>query len=154
MTKFRSKPGNVQTSEERELAELGIQFKANPVNRTALAGSNPITKRIARPQLTIPQSPALHKPRGPAPRQPSPPRIIKANPITEYDRFEPSLPHRAIRPVDYELPGDEISRRKRQELAEMRKKEEEENRRMKRFVAKPILDEYPDVSFRRSVLLQ
>lgn len=126
--------------------ELGVKFRANPINHGVL--NNPVTRRRGntKPQLTIPMSPAIHKPKGPAPLPPSPPRIIKANPIPEYAPFVPSLPHRAIVPEEVALPGDEISRRRRQELEEQIRKEQEENRRKRRFIAQPLPDDFPDVS--------
>lgn len=128
LTKLRTKPA-IPTSEERELAELGIKPK-----------SNTITKRSGPRGPTIPKSPALHKSRPVAPQPPSPPRVIRANPIPEYQKFEPHLPHRATKPVDFELPGEEISRRKREQLEEQRRREEAEIRRMRHFVAQPIPD--------------
>ncbi|KAI9030395.1 hypothetical protein DFJ74DRAFT_748377 [Hyaloraphidium curvatum] len=140
LTKLRTKPTHIPTAEERELAEIGPRFRAHPVNHAVLVGPNPVTKR-SRPTLTIPQSPAIHKPRPPAPRPPSPPRVIRANPIPDVAPFEPQLPRRAVLPADFELPGDEISRRKREEAEAERRRQSEEARKARRFVARALPDD-------------
>ncbi|KAJ1548050.1 hypothetical protein HK405_004330 [Cladochytrium tenue] len=92
--------------------------------------------------LTVPQSPAIHKPAPPAPRAPSPPRVIRANPIRlPAEPFEPRHEPRApVVPADVRLPGDELRARRLREFEEAVKREAEEAERARRFRARPMRD--------------
>ncbi|KNC96979.1 uncharacterized protein SPPG_07797 [Spizellomyces punctatus DAOM BR117] len=149
LTKLRKKTHTVPSREEQELAELAkIQpFKAKPVDRKILASDRPIgVPAVPKSAPTIPQSPAITKPRPPPAPEPSPPRIVKANPIPKkiFQPFEPVVEHRVIVPPEFSLPGDEISRRKKIEFEERVKREKEEEERAKQFRAYPLPYDEPD----------
>ncbi|KAI9002732.1 hypothetical protein BC832DRAFT_593458 [Gaertneriomyces semiglobifer] len=149
-TKMRTKAPTVPSKEEIEIEEMRKiePFKAKPVDKKILATDRPLGVPIVpRPQPTVPQSPAITKPRAPAPRPPSPPKIVKANPIRKgvFQPFEPKIEHRVVvAPVEFRLPGDEISRRKREEFEEKLRKMKEEEERAKQFYAQPLPVDDPD----------
>ncbi|KAL2919499.1 hypothetical protein HK105_201146 [Polyrhizophydium stewartii] len=147
-TKLRSKPSkSLPTQEEREEEELRQMehFKAKPVNKRILLADGPLgVPEVPRPALTVPMSPAITKPKPPPERPPSPERVVKAHPIPDLEHpFQPRIEHRKIEPVDFELPGDAISRRKHQEFLAAVEKEKAERERERRFVAHPILSDVP-----------
>ncbi|KAJ3178246.1 Protein tpx2 [Gaertneriomyces sp. JEL0708] len=141
---------SVPSKEEIEIEEMRKiePFKAKPVDKKILAGERPLGVPIVpRPQPTIPQSPAITKPRAPAPRPPSPPKIVKANPIRKgvFQPFEPKIQHRVVvAPAEFRLPGDEISRRKREEFEEKLRKMKDEEEQAKQFHAQPLPVDDPD----------
>ncbi|KAJ3415029.1 hypothetical protein HDV05_005674 [Chytridiales sp. JEL 0842] len=143
MTKHRIKHGEALSTEERIAAEMASMqnFKAKPVDKRVLEGAPIGIPQVEKAPLTVPMSPAIQKPKPPAPRPPSPPKVIKANPIRLPEQpFQPVIEHREIKPLDFHLPGDDISERKRREFEEELKKKAEEEERMRNFVARPILD--------------
>ncbi|KAI8808268.1 hypothetical protein BJ742DRAFT_286314 [Cladochytrium replicatum] len=136
-TKHRPKVPLPPSTEERILEEVSKvpPFKAHPILESdGNLGVPPVAKR----PLTIPASPAIHKPKPPAPLPPPSPRVIKANPLRLVPPFEPKLEHRIVKPDDIELPGEEISEKKRREFEEKRRREEEEAARMREFHAQPL----------------
>ncbi|KAI9101159.1 hypothetical protein DFS34DRAFT_459004 [Phlyctochytrium arcticum] len=147
MTKFRTKPPSAPTREQLEEEELAaIQpFKAKPVDPRILAPPKPPAPTLHKHLPTIPQSPAITKPTTTV-RPPSPPRIIKANPISKaiFQPFQPVIEHRTIAPGEFELPGDDISRKKKQEFQERLRQMEEEKARAAKFHARPLPSDTPD----------
>eukprot|EP00842_Homolaphlyctis_polyrhiza_P003859 jgi/Hompol1/4474/HPOL_001733-RA len=144
LTKMRAKPmAHIPTREEREEEEMrNMQhFKANPVNQTILKSNKPLGVPVLEPlPLTVPMSPAITKPKPRTERSPSPPKIIKANPIPDFDHpFQPKIEHRKVEPLDFSLPGDEISQRRRQELEQLLLRKEEELKALQKFKAQPIM---------------
>ncbi|KAI8914908.1 hypothetical protein DFJ77DRAFT_463908 [Powellomyces hirtus] len=148
LTKMRTKTHHVPSHEETELAELAkIQpFKAKPVDRHILH-SEPILPAVPRAPITVPESPHITKPRPAPARPPSPPRIPHARPVPTKvfeAPFEPQIHHRVITPVEYELPGDQISRKKKLEFEQRRREEEAREREQKQFHAQPLpFDDVP-----------
>ncbi|KAJ3041533.1 Protein tpx2 [Rhizophlyctis rosea] len=144
-TKLRTKTHAVPTTEERLLQELeNLQpFKAKPINTKILEKPVGVPKPPSH-DLTIPQSPAITKPRPLPPPPPSPPKIVKANPVRNLPVFEPVLEHRVLLPEQVKLPGDEISEKKRREFEEAKKKLQEEAEKQRRFRAQPLPDDEPD----------
>ncbi|KAI8825957.1 uncharacterized protein EV422DRAFT_514818 [Fimicolochytrium jonesii] len=150
LTKLRTKSHTVPSREEQELAELAKfqPFKAKPADPHILHADRPLgVPTVPRPLPTVPESPAISKPRAPQPRPPSPPRIIAARPVpkTIYEKpFEPQIQHRVIEPSSFELPGDEISRRKKMEFEARQREEEMRMRETKEFRAQPLpVDDIP-----------
>jgi hypothetical protein len=79
-------------------------------------------------ELTVPMSPAIQKPKPKAVKVPSP-VTIKANPVPDLSKpFQPKIEHRVLPEPEFSLPGDEILKRKRQELNEKLKKQEQEEK--------------------------
>jgi hypothetical protein len=103
--------------------------------------------RIKKPEATIPHSPAITKPK-PAPVvEDSPERIVRAKPYQPPAKtFQPQLAHRALPVPKFELPGDSISQRKKQEL-EAKRQQELEREKQNHFKAQPLPDlDIPAVS--------
>lgn len=95
--------------------------------------------RIKKPELTVPRSPAIHKPKSMPPPPPSPPRIIHANPIRlPEEPFQPKLEHRMIKPKDIRLPGDEAAARRKKEMENKIQREREEEELKRKFKAQPM----------------
>ena len=99
--------------------------------------------RVKKNALTIPHSPAIQKPHWAPPTDPSPPRVIKANPFKPVKPFQPKLDHRIIHPSSFKLPGEELSDRKKLALDQERKAKMEEERRWKEFRARGVPDSQP-----------
>ncbi|KAJ3278773.1 Protein tpx2 [Borealophlyctis nickersoniae] len=139
LTKLRKKIITVPSTQEMEEAEMQKTqpFRAQPLHRKILQRAVGIPER-AIAELTVPQSPAITKPRPLPARTPSPPKLVKANPIRHYPVFQPKLEHRATFPADYALPGEEISQRKRREFEEAMKQKQEEEENARRFKAQPL----------------
>ncbi|RUS26201.1 hypothetical protein BC938DRAFT_471081 [Jimgerdemannia flammicorona] len=142
LTKYRSKPTtSALSTEEREMQDIekAGHFKAHPVNRKIFESAGDLgVPRIKKPELTIPHSPAIHKPKPTPPPPPSPPRIIRANPIRlPEEPFQPKIEHRIIKPKDFHLPGDEAAARRKKEMEEKLKREREEEERKRNFKAQP-----------------
>jgi hypothetical protein len=55
------------------------------------------------------------------------------------------IEHRYIELPDFNLPGEEISKRKSQEIEERIRREREEMERMREFKAQPLPTDSPDV---------
>lgn len=93
----------------------------------------------ASKHLTVPMSPAIQKPKpkpGPAPE---PSKVIKANPLPDMSKaFVPIVEHRVIEPTNFELPGDGIHKKRREEIAQKLEQEENELARQRSFKANPI----------------
>ncbi|RUS21449.1 hypothetical protein BC937DRAFT_92666 [Endogone sp. FLAS-F59071] len=142
MTKYRVKSTTVLSTEEREIQEIekAGQFKAHPVNRKIFESSGDLgVPRIKKPELTVPRSPAIHKPKSMPPLPPSPPHIIHANPIClPEEPFQPKLEHRMIKPKDIRLPGDEAAARRKREMENKIQKEREEEELKRNFKAQPM----------------
>ncbi|KAI8909703.1 hypothetical protein EDD86DRAFT_144063 [Gorgonomyces haynaldii] len=140
-TRLRSKPVKIPTREERELEELQKikPVKARPLNRKILESNEPLGVPPPMKQpLTIPQSPAIHKP-GPKEIEPSPPRIVKANPVPDLSKpFQPQIETRKIVPDEFRLPGEEISQKKRSKIQQKLLEEQEEMEKAKQFHAQPL----------------
>ncbi|KAJ3024204.1 Protein tpx2 [Thoreauomyces humboldtii] len=140
---MRTKSHHIPSHEEAELAELAkIQpFKAKPVDHSILASNRPLLLPASRHLPTVPESPAITKPRPPPARPPSPERIVHARPVPRTVYQPPAEPQRERRPVtvpDFELPGDQISRKKRLEFEERQREEEEARKREREFHAQPL----------------
>ncbi|KAJ3175155.1 Protein tpx2 [Geranomyces variabilis] len=146
LTKMRTKPHHIPSREELELASLSaIQpFKANPLPSSILQAPAALPPPINTRPATIPCSPFITKPRALSslrPRSPSPDRIPHARPIPRQvieKPFEPVIEHRVMPVPEFELPGDQISRRKKEEFERRRKEEEEREREMRGFRAQPL----------------
>ncbi|KAH6599966.1 hypothetical protein BASA50_002650 [Batrachochytrium salamandrivorans] len=147
-TKYRIKPSkHIPTKGELEEEELQNyeKFKAKPINRRILAAKNPLgVPSVQKIALTIPMSPAISKPKPVKQRLLSPEKIIKANPIPDLDHpFAPKLVHRRIEPVEFSLPGDEISRRKNRDFLDAVQQENMELEVARHFQAQPIISKKP-----------
>ncbi|KXS21647.1 hypothetical protein M427DRAFT_130397 [Gonapodya prolifera JEL478] len=147
-TKMRQKPmARIPTLEERELAELQPEFRAKPLNKKILETSEPLGVPQKQPApLTVPESPAIQKPRPPPPRPETPQRHIKANPVPDLTKpdFQPVIEHRLVLPKPVKLPGDEITEKKRKEHEENVQKLQELERKAREFKARPLPDDEPD----------
>jgi hypothetical protein len=83
-------------------------------------------------------SPAIQKPKPKLVKAPSP-VTIKANPVPDLSKpFVPRIEHRLLPESDFALPGDEILKKKREELNEKLKKEAEEEKEKRKFKANPV----------------
>ncbi|RKO84603.1 hypothetical protein BDK51DRAFT_29204 [Blyttiomyces helicus] len=146
-TKMRTKSFKIPTTEEREEQMLAAlePFKAKPVDRKILESEAPIgVPKAKKLDITIPMSPALTKRRPAPPREPTPPPIIKANPIRHFAPFQPVIEHRLIQPDDFALPGEQISLHKMREFEDALRRKEEEERKARQFSAQPLPDDAPD----------
>ncbi|PKY41030.1 hypothetical protein RhiirA4_539297 [Rhizophagus irregularis] len=66
----------------------------------------------------------------PRTKSPSPPHVIKANPVPDYkEPYRPVIEHRLIELPMFSLPGEEISKRKSQEIKERIRQEKEKWKR-------------------------
>ena len=116
--------------------------------------------KIVKPELTVPVSPAIHKSRPrsakvtapPPPPPPAPPKRII--PVSYTKKPQPVIEHRKIVPVDFRLPGEEISARKKEIIAEQRKKEEQQTQQIRKCKANPLPDDLPDVSFQFNIIIE
>ncbi|KAJ3160103.1 Protein tpx2 [Geranomyces variabilis] len=146
LTKMRTKPHHIPSREELELASLSaIQpFKANPLPSSILQAPAALPPPTNTRPVTIPCSPYITKPRALSslrPRSPSPDRIPHARPIPRQvieKPFEPVIEHRVMPVPEFELPGDQISRRKKEEFERRKKEEEERERELRGFRAQPL----------------
>ncbi|KAJ3092019.1 Protein tpx2 [Quaeritorhiza haematococci] len=148
MTRLRAKQETIPTTEELELQKLkNVEpFKARPLNRKIFEASRPVGVPEPKKQaVTVPQSPAITKPKPPPEKEPSPPRIPKANPIRSYPAVEPVREHRFTEPEDFQLPGSEISERKKRQFEQKLEKEKAELEKARRFVAKPAVIKPPSL---------
>ena len=77
--------------------------------------------------------------------------IIKANPVVISKPFQPVIKHREIKPLDFKLPGDEISEKKKLKFEE---EQRAKNQSKFEFKAQPlrIVEDGP-VSYHARVLL-
>ncbi|KAI8617548.1 hypothetical protein BC830DRAFT_92125 [Chytriomyces sp. MP71] len=146
LTKVRVKQQNVKTSEEQLLEEIKSHppFKAQLVNKKVLTQPSLGVPPPQKHTPTIPQSPNFSKPRippPPPPKPPTPPKVIKAHPLPRpLKPFEPVVNHRFIVPAEVKLPGEEMRTRKLREFEEERRRIEEDEERVRRFVARPVPD--------------
>ncbi|CAB5369486.1 hypothetical protein RhiirA1_513442 [Rhizophagus irregularis] len=86
--------------------------------------------KVQKPKLTEPYSPAITKPKPPRTKSPSPPHVIKANPVPDYkEPNRPVIEHRLIELPMFSLLGEEISKRKSQEIKERIRQEKEKWKR-------------------------
>ncbi|KAI8589784.1 hypothetical protein BDZ88DRAFT_122154 [Geranomyces variabilis] len=146
LTKMRTKPHHIPSREELELASLSaIQpFKANPLPYSILQAPAALPPPTNTRPNTIPCSPFITKPRALSslrPRSPSPDRIPHARPVPRQvieKPFEPVIEHRVMPVPEFELPGDQISRRKKEEFERRKKEEEERERELRGFRAQPL----------------
>jgi len=144
-TKYRSKP-TVLSTEERVIKEIqDYRFRANPVDQKIFENGDIGIPKVQKPKPTEPHSPTITKPKPSRPKSPSPPRVIKANPVPDYkEPYRPVVEHRLIDLPDFSLPGEEISKRKSQEIEERIRREREELERMREFRAQPLPTDSPD----------
>ncbi|CAG8465700.1 12006_t:CDS:2 [Ambispora gerdemannii] len=147
LTKIRAKPTSVLPTEEREAIEAEKhEFRARPVNRRIFEFAGELgVPTIEKLIPTIPESPKITKPKPVPPRKPSPPHLVKANPVPDYDNpFRPVIEHRKLFPPEFSLPGDEITKRKVWDREERIKRDLEEQERARRFRAQPLPSDSPD----------
>ncbi|KAJ3293441.1 Protein tpx2 [Rhizoclosmatium sp. JEL0117] len=141
---FSLAQSSLKSTEEMELEEMtnAPKFKAHPVNKKILKEPHIGAPPPPKPALTVPQSPAISKPRPPppAPKPPSP--KIKANPIRYLGvkPFEPVLEHRRVVAADVKLPGEAVRERKLREFEEEVRRGAEEMRRRREFKASGVPD--------------
>ncbi|CAG8472947.1 8306_t:CDS:2 [Funneliformis caledonium] len=145
-TKYRTKNATTLPTEERVVREIqNYRFKANPVDRRIFERDVLRVPQVQKLKLTEPHSPFITKPKPPRSRSPSPPHLIKANPVPDHkDPFRPMFEHRFINVSDFRLPGEEISKRKSQEIEERIRLEREKFERMREFRARPLPTNSPD----------
>jgi hypothetical protein len=94
---------------------------------------------LGQSALTIPQSPAIQKPKPKIEHQPPSPAMIKANPVPDFSHaFVPAIEHRKIVPSDFKLPGDSIQEKKHEEFLQKKAKAVDEMEKAKLFKANPI----------------
>jgi targeting protein for Xklp2 len=123
---------------EREELELNaIQpIKPLPLNKKILKSVIGVPK-VEPPILTIPQSPAIQKPK-PFVAPPSPARIIKSKPAPKPDKpFEPVVKSRKLNVPEFSLPGDTVSKKKREKIKQNIQKEMRETAQSRKFRAAP-----------------
>ncbi|KAJ3342358.1 Protein tpx2 [Gonapodya sp. JEL0774] len=153
--RFKAKPAVGAHSELEEFpsqintAQVTIPKDQNEAEArdTILEATEPLgVPKKPPPSLTVPESPAIHKPRPPPPRETSPIRVVKANPVPDLSKpdFQPVLEHRVVLPQPIQLPGDFITERKRKEHEENVKKMQEEEKKARQFKARPLPDDEPD----------
>jgi hypothetical protein len=134
-------PNAMKSTEELQVEEMKkFVFKAKPVDPKVLNSVGDLgVPRIKKSHITIPHSPKIHKPKPQVEKkEETPPKVIKANPVVVKEPFKPVIKHRVIKPVDFKLPGDEISERKKAKfMEELKKKEEEEAKKV--FKARPLV---------------
>ncbi|KAJ3228265.1 Protein tpx2 [Chytriomyces hyalinus] len=160
MTKQRAKPTTVKPTEEQIIDEIANypRFKARPVDKKIMTEPGSGVPPPQKPSVTVPHSPHFTKPRitrqpsVEVMRPPSPPKVIKANPIryAGVKPFEPVLERRMIVPNEVHLPGEEMRARKLREFEEAVKRQTEEDEKRRKFVARPLpdlsaVDPLPDV---------
>ncbi|KAJ3153008.1 Protein tpx2 [Geranomyces michiganensis] len=146
LTKMRTKTHHIPSREELELASLSsVQpFKANPIPSSILHVPAPLPPPQHHRPPTIPESPFITKSRPLSQlnqQQPSPERIPHARPVPRHvleNPFEPVIEHRVIPVPEFELPGDQISRRKKEDFERRRREEEEREKAMRGFRAQPL----------------
>ncbi|CAB4417637.1 unnamed protein product [Rhizophagus irregularis] len=145
-TKYRSKPTTILPTEERKIREMrGYKFKANPLDRKILENRNLGIPKVQKPMPTVPYSPAITKPKPQRPKSPSPPHVIKANPVPDYkEPYRPVIEHRLIELPMFSLPSEEISKKKSQEIEIMIRQEKEKMEKMREFKAQPLPTGSPD----------
>ena len=101
------------------------------------------SKQVFVPQqteLTIPESPAINKPKQRVYNEPEPIRI-KANPVPDLKKqFKPSIQSRKLAVPHSQLPGDYIHEKKRAEIAKKLEQEAKELEQSRKFKAQPILN--------------
>ncbi|KAJ1569539.1 hypothetical protein HK096_002772, partial [Nowakowskiella sp. JEL0078] len=144
MTKTRIKNTHIPTSEEREILELEKvpKFKAQPIKMN----SGPELPHVAPHSPTIPQSPAITKPRIKPTREPKPIAEFKANPIKEFPVFEPKHDQKFTIPDDVHLPGEGLSELKKIAFQEQIHREQENMKKLRKFKANPLPSDDPDVN--------
>ncbi|RGB28851.1 hypothetical protein C1646_715132 [Rhizophagus diaphanus] len=114
------------------------QFLESPTRFDAKSG------KLRSNTLTVPKSPYLRtkyrsKPTIILPKSPSPTHVIKANPVPDYkEPYRPVIEHRLIELPMFSLPGEEISKRKSQEIEERIRQEKEKMEKMREFKAQPL----------------
>jgi hypothetical protein len=101
---------------------------------------------VSKPPLTIPESPMITKTRPKPVFTEQTDYTFKARPFIRSDHvFQPKLEHRHTEPLDFHLPGDEISERKRMKFEdEVGQALEEEWYHSADFKANPITSLDPD----------
>ncbi|KAJ3252385.1 hypothetical protein HK103_001598 [Boothiomyces macroporosus] len=137
-TKLRAQHNKPHVPSAAELEELELKkiqpFKAKPLNKRILELKDSLPQPAPLP-LTIPQSPAIHKPQ-PKEIKPPSPKIIKANPVPDLSNpFKPEIEHRKIPVPEFHLPGDYIHEQKQREIQELKEKEEMELKKQREFKA-------------------
>lgn len=89
--------------------------------------------------LTIPMSPMIQKPKRKPPAPTNDSRIIRARGVPPPTAvFQPQLAHRLVEPTEYSIPGEVISKRKKQVFMEKLAKEEQAKADQKVFKAHPV----------------
>ncbi len=136
------------TTEDQAALELESlpKFKARPVNKKILQSQQPLNRQ-PNYELTVPMSPAITKPKPALPLPPSPPRILKANPVPRFPPPKPLSKEKSLVVPDFSLPGDEISDKKRLQFEQALSKEREEAEKARLFKAHPLPSEVPHVLF-------
>ncbi|KAJ3192503.1 Protein tpx2 [Irineochytrium annulatum] len=125
---------------ELEVAKM-VPFKAKPVNKRILQGGPVGIPEVPKPALTVPMTPHIHKPKPHVVPPPSPPKVIKANPVPSFDKpFVPAYVERVLQVENFKLPGDEISEKKRKQFEEELARKAAEEERMRLFRARPLPD--------------
>ncbi|CAG8638777.1 10350_t:CDS:2, partial [Scutellospora calospora] len=141
-TKLRAKSRKVLETEKKKTKENHIIHKKS-VNLKRFEFGVP---RIKKADITIPRSPPITKPKPPVRKSPSPPHIIKVNPIPDFkEPFRPIIPRRKLKMPKFSLPGDEISHRKAKEKEEKIRRETLEQEKARLFKAQPLPSDSPDV---------
>ncbi|POG65643.1 hypothetical protein GLOIN_2v1664071 [Rhizophagus irregularis DAOM 181602=DAOM 197198] len=111
------------------------QFLESPTRFDAKTG------KLRSNTLTVPKSPYLRTKYRSKPTTilPSPTHVIKANPVPDYkEPYRPVIEHRLIELPMFSLPGEEISKRKSQEIEERIRQENEKMEKMREFKAQPL----------------
>ncbi|CAG8450375.1 9068_t:CDS:2 [Acaulospora morrowiae] len=138
-TKYRTKPPRYLPTEEQEIQEMKqYTFKAIPVKDLGVS-------KDLKPQLTIPTSPAITKPKAIQKKPLTPQPVVKAHPVPDFkEPFVPTIEHRKIDLPIFTLPGDEIHKRKSNEIEEKIQRELEEMVNARKFKAQPLPSDSPD----------
>ncbi len=76
---------------------------------------------------------------------PSPPRLVKANPVRKLPVFKVELLHEHTKPVHFKLPGDDISKQKREKFKAQIDELFAELEAYRNFSAQPLPNCSPDV---------
>ena len=101
---------------------------------------------LAQLKLTIPESPAIMKPKPKVFDVPEEDHLFKAHPLKEVKPFFPVIEHKHSEPSDVQLPGDKIREKFRRKFEQEQEKEREEMERQRLFKANPLPSDTPDVA--------
>lgn len=108
---------------------------------------------IARAELTLPQSPAITKPKPKVIVEPEKPKPFKANPLKEVEPFVPVVEHKHTQPINLEMPGEVIRGKKMKKFEEEMAKKKMQEDAVRNFKAQPLPSDSPEVRERGGLVI-